>query len=251
MRVTVMLEIKNLFVSIGDKEILKGINLAVPTGEVHALFGPNGSGKTTLLRTIMGFPACKVTSGSITYNGEDLARVPLNVRAEKGIGFSFQRPPTIRGVKTRKILEKCSRGRFDVECLADELKMRDFLDRDINAGFSGGEIKRVELLQLLAQDPTFILLDEPESGVDIQAIGLIGNMINRLLRRDSKCAHQSTPPTSKSAIIITHTGDILDYVPADRGHVLCGGKIICSGNPSTILNKIRSAGYEECLRCPS
>jgi Fe-S cluster assembly ATP-binding protein len=244
-----MLEIKDLSVAIGEKEILHNINLTVPDWEVHALFGPNGSGKTTLLRAVMGFPECKAKSGAIMFKGKDITNAPINLRAEMGLGFSFQRPPTITGVKTRKILEVCSKGKADIESLSEAVGMKDFLDRDINAGFSGGEIKRADLLQLLAQDPEFVLLDEPESGVDIQAMNLIGEMINRLLNKNLELRQRKTLPKSKSAIIITHTGKILDYVLADKGHVIYNGKIICTGNPNEILGTIRKKGYDACKKC--
>ena len=245
-----MLEINDLFVSIGEKEILYNINLSVQDWEVHALFGPNGSGKTTLIRTIMGFPECKVKSGNILFNGKDITHTAINIRAEMGLGFSFQRPPTITGVKTRKVVEIIGKGDADIEGLAEAVHMKDFLDRDINAGFSGGEIKRAELMQLLAQDPEFILLDEPESGVDIDAMNLIGETINQLLKKNVYLRQRKSLPRSKSAIIITHTGKILDYVLADKGYVLCKGRIVCSGNPREILDTIQKKGYEACITCP-
>jgi Fe-S cluster assembly ATP-binding protein len=245
-----MLEITDLTVAIGEKEILHKINLTVRDWEVHALFGPNGSGKTTLIRTIMGFPECEVKSGSIVFNGEDITSTPINVRAGMGLGFSFQRPPTITGVKTRKVVEMIGKGKADVESLAKAVNMKNFLDRDINAGFSGGEIKRAELLQLLAQEPEFILLDEPESGVDMEAMNLIGETINQLLKKNLKLRERKALPHPSSAIIITHTGKVLDYILADKGHVLCNGRIVCNGNPNEILGTIQKKGYEACMTCP-
>jgi len=197
----------------------------------------------------MGFPECKVKSGSIMFKGKDLTNIPINVRAEMGFGFSFQRPPAITGVKTRKVVELCGRGKADIESLAEAVNMCGFLDRDINVGFSGGEIKRAELLQLLAQDPEFVLLDEPESGVDIEAMNLIGETINRLLKKNLELRQRKSLSQPKSAIIITHTGKILDHVLADKGHVLCNGKIICTGNPNEIFSTIRKMGYEACMKC--
>ncbi|MGB9879519.1 MAG: ABC transporter ATP-binding protein, partial [Anaerolineae bacterium] len=179
-----MLRLENLTVAVGDKEVLHDINLEVRPGEVHVLFGPNGSGKTSLLGTIMGFARYRVVRGKIYFNDQDITDWPVDARARLGIGLSFQRPPTVRGVTTRQLVNACGRGRVEADELAEELNFREFLDRDVNLGFSGGELKRSELLQLMAQDPQMLLLDEPESGVDLENIALIGHMINRLLERD-------------------------------------------------------------------
>ena len=155
----------------------------------------------------------------------------------------FQRPPTIRGLKVRQMLELIENDGQDAEELARRLNFEQFLERDLNAGFSGGEIKRAELLQLMAQDPDLVLLDEPESGVDLVNIGLIGNAIKQLLQKD---VHKGR---HKSGLIITHSGFILDYVEADRGCVLVNSTIWCTGNPHEILQGIRERGYEGCLTC--
>ncbi|MFH1640058.1 MAG: ABC transporter ATP-binding protein [Chloroflexota bacterium] len=242
-----MLEIKNLTVAVDGKDILRNVNLSLPTGETNVLFGPNGSGKTTLLMTIMGFPKYQVKSGSITFMGKDITRMPLDERARMGIGMSFQRPPVVRGVKTRDMLTACLKGRGDGEVishLALKANMENFLDRDINYGFSGGEIKRSELMQLLAQRPQLTLLDEPESGVDLVNIVLIGNLINELLEKDCPIHERSC-----TGLIITHTGHILDYVNARTGYVMCDGTIYCGGDPHEILKTIKEKGYEECVRC--
>lgn len=243
-----MLTINRLSVGVDDKEILHGINLEIKEDEIHALFGPNGSGKTSLLMAIMGIPPYRVTEGKILFKGEDITKLSVNERARRGIGLSFQRPPTIRGLRTRKMVEICSRGKVDVEALASYLRLGEFLDRDINFGFSGGEIKRAELLQLLAQDPDLVLIDEPESGVDLESIVLIGKAINRLLNRDVRL-RERRKMRPKTGLIITHTGHILDYVKVDRAHVMCHGSIGCSGHPRELLEEIRTIGYEECIRC--
>ncbi|MBC7337911.1 MAG: ATP-binding cassette domain-containing protein, partial [Clostridia bacterium] len=178
--------------------------------------GPNGSGKTSLLGAIMGFARYRVVSGKIYFQGEDITTWPIDARARLGIGLSFQRPPTVRGVTTRQLVGVCGRGQVEVEALAEELNFRDFLDRDVNLGFSGGELKRSELLQLLAQDPQLVLLDEPESGVDLENIALIGRVINRLLERDvvhreGKSQREIRRGRRKAGLVITHTGYILDY----------------------------------------
>lgn len=239
---------EGLSVSVEEKEILHRVYLKIKEGETHVLFGPNGSGKTSLLMAIMGIPPYRVTDGRILFRGEDITDLAVNERARRGIGLSFQRPPTIRGLRTRKMVEICSEGKANAEELASNLKLEGFLDRDVNYGFSGGEIKRAELLQLLAQDPNLVLIDEPESGVDLESIALIGEAINRLLKKDVRLRERRKMPL-KTGLIITHTGHILDYVKADRAHVMCHGRIGCSGHPQELLEQIRKMGYEECIRC--
>ena len=249
-----MLRIEDLRVEVEGRKILHDVDLGINHGETHVLFGPNGSGKTTLLMATMGFPSYRITGGKIAFKGEDITNRPLNERANLGIGLSFQRPPTIRGVKMRQMLEICGKGEKDVESMARDLDFNEFLDRDLNAGFSGGEIKRSELLQLMAQDPDFFLLDEPESGVDLENIALIGEVIERLLQRElraqqGKSRKELKRERKKSGLIITHTGYILDYLDADVGHVLMDGELACSGNPREILKTIKEQGYDECVRC--
>ncbi len=243
-----ILKIENLKVAVGENEILHGVNLRIGEGETHLLLGPNGSGKTTLLMSLMGFPRYVVTAGRIFFKGKDVTSLPINERAALGMGMSFQRPPTIRGVKTRQIAEIAGKGKAKVDELASLLHLEQHLDRDINYGFSGGEIKRAELLQLLAQGPDLVLLDEPESGVDIENMALIGEATNRLLGKN-KPYRERRSENGRSALIISHTGFILDYVSADVGHVMCGGIVGCSGNPGELLSEIRRMGYEECIRC--
>lgn len=252
-----MLLIEELKVEVGGKTILDNVNMEIPRGETHILFGPNGSGKTSLMMTIMGFSGYNVTHGRITFKGEDITHMPINERALLGIGVSFQRPPTINGLKIREIVQICDVNRsVNAEDLAKQLNFSDFLDRDVNHNFSGGEIKRSELLQLIAQQPDLVLLDEPESGVDLESIVLIGDTINLLLSRGVKCP-QDKPRNrfisdrKKSALVITHTGHILDYITADKGQVLYNGVLCCSRNASEILKWIREYGYEECVRCSS
>ncbi len=243
----IILNIKQLTVEVEGKEILHNIGLEIKSGETHALFGPNGSGKTTLLMAIMGFPKYKITKGKIIFKGKDITMLPLDERARLGIGMSFQRPPVVRGVKTSDMVAACLKGQGNEEGighLAKKANLADFLDREINYGFSGGEIKRSEMMQLLAQKPILTLLDEPESGVDLVNIALIGELVNELLEKDCpirirKCA----------GLIITHTGHILDYVNARTGYVMVDGIIGCEGDPHEILATIREEGYEECVKC--
>lgn len=251
-----MLRIEDLHVKVGDREILKGVNLHIKPGETHVLFGPNGSGKSTLLGAILGFSRYQISRGSIYLKGEEITHLSVDERARRGIGIAFQRPPVLRGVSLGDLLQVSSQGKqADIETIARPLNLTDFLDRDVNYGFSGGETKRSEMLQLLVQNPDLVLLDEPESGVDLENIALIGQAINQLLQKDGVACQELSrlemkKARRKSGLIITHTGYILDYVPADVGHVLYEGKLSCSGlNPRELLGCIQKMGYGECTRC--
>jgi len=243
-----MLEIENLTVEVGGREILHNLSLNVMTGYTTVLFGPNGSGKSTLLMTIMGFSGYKVKSGRILLNGEDITHLPVNERAKRGIGMMMQRPPNLTGIKLKDLVRVTSKGNVDTEKVAEELDMARFLERDVNVGFSGGEIKRSEILQLTAQNPCLILLDEPESGVDMVSIEKLGTKVHDLLTGPTHCAGWREK-SGKAALIITHTGQILDYVEADRGYVMCNGTVSCTGNPRELLAEIRKMGYQECIHC--
>jgi len=182
-----MLEVEGLTVEVEGREIIHDISLTVDVGETLVLFGPNASGKTTLLMAIMGFPRYRVTKGKIVFGGQDITHLPVDERARLGMGILFQRPPVVRGVKTKEMLKACLGDREDgyvIEQMAQRLNLVELLDREVNYGFSGGEVKRSELLQLMAQGPEFILLDEPDSGVDLVNISLVGEMINELLQKD-------------------------------------------------------------------
>ncbi len=249
-----MLKLENLSVSIGDRQVLKGVNLHVRPGEVHVLFGPNGTGKSTLLGAIMGFDRYRINEGKIYFKGEDITALPVYERAKKGLGIMIQRPPTVRGLSLRQLTKICAQGKeADIDKLAAMVNMQDFLDRNANEGFSGGEIKRAELLQLMAQNPDFLLLDEPESGVDLENIVLVGKAVNRILERKeaapAKAKNQLTHTRQKSGLVITHTGHILQYLPADAAHVLYEGTLSCSGNPVEMLDCISRQGYEACVSC--
>lgn len=242
-----MLHIEHLHVNVGDREVLRDVNLHISEGETHVLLGPNGSGKTSLLMTIMGFSNYTITKGKITFKGEDVTMMHANERAKRGMGMLFQRPPTISGLKLGKMLTAISRTKQEnIPELAKTVHMDRFLERDINKGFSGGEIKRSEVLQLMIQNPDFVMLDEPESGVDLENISLIGTTIGSLLEKDKHIVNRK-----KSGLVITHTGYILDYLDADKGHVMCDGQIRCHGNPREILKEIKQRGYKECLECQS
>jgi len=238
-----MLEITHLHVKVAGNELLRNINLQIGEGETHLLFGPNGSGKTSLLMAIMGFSNYEVIQGEIKFKGQVINELPINERALMGLGISFQRPPTVRGVSTRQMVKISSRDGASTEKLAAKMDMLEFLDRDINLGFSGGEMKRSELLQLMAQSPDLVLLDEPESGVDLENMVLVGKVVSQLLEKN---LHRRR---KKSGLIITHTGYILDYLEGDKGHVMIDGTIVCTGNPREMIEQIRKVGYEECAEC--
>lgn len=234
-----MLKIENLTVTVSGKEVLTNINLKIKEGQNLALLGPNGSGKTSLLMAIMGFSDYKVTQGDIIFKGKRVNDFSIDERARLGIGIMFQRPPTIRGVKTRRIVDVVKHDDFDIDKEAEGLNLKAFLDRDINSGFSGGEIKRSELLQLLACSPELSLFDEPESGVDLENIALVGKVMNRILNKHK----------DNTGLIITHTGYIFDYVKVDASCVIVGGKLHCVGDPKKILETVKKHGYEWCITC--
>lgn len=238
-----MLELKNLSVSIEGKPVLKNINLTIPEGETHILFGPNGSGKTSLIMTIIGFPQYKVTEGKIIFKGEDVTEQSIEYRAKKGLGIAFQNPPVIKGLKLRKMVELLKSEEMDIEPFIEKLRMEELIDRDINLGFSGGERKRSELLQILAQNPGFLFLDEPESGVDIENMDIMGKVLGEFLQRNR------VKNRDKSGFIITHTGYILEYVNADKGYILIDGQTVCEGNPYRIFKNIQEKGFKECAAC--
>ena len=236
-----VLKLEDLSVEIAGKRILNHVDLAVPKGEVHVLFGPNGSGKTSLIQTILGFSSCKVISGKIWFDGVDITHMPINERVKLGIGVAFQNPPTIRGVKLGHIVRSFVGGegqaaRKDIGLARAVNFPIEFLDRDLNLGFSGGEVKRSEILQVLAQRPKFVILDEPDSGVDVENLEVIGKTINNFLQR-------------RSGLIVTHLGHILNYVNADVAHVLIGGRVACSGKSTKVLSQILKEGYKWCERC--
>jgi len=238
-----LLVIENLHVEVEGKEVLKGVDLTIKEGETAILFGPNGSGKTTLLMSIMGFNGYNITEGRIIFKGTELNGLPPYERARMGIGVAFQKPPKIKGVKLKSILDIVSKNK-DYEDFIDILNLSEHVDRDVNVGFSGGEMKRSEILQLLAQSPDLVLLDEPESGVDLENVKILGKVISILLEK-----HKLIKERKRSGLIITHTGYILDYVEADRGYIMLNGKIICEANPHEILKTIQKSGFKECEKC--
>lgn len=237
-----MLEISGLGVEVEGKQVLDNVNLEVPKGEVHVLFGPNGSGKSSLIMSILGFPSYRVVSGKVWFKGKDITHLPTNERVKLGISAAFQNPPAIRGVKLKDILRSLVSDSQEKDVKIRELAANinfplEFLGRDINLGFSGGEMKKSEILQVLAQDADFVMLDEPDSGVDVENLQLIGKVINKMLK-------------GRSALLITHLGYILHHIDADKAHVLLDGTIACSGSASKILSQILNEGYAWCEKCP-
>lgn len=229
------------------KPILKGVDLHVSDGETVILFGPNGVGKSSLFMSIMGFPRYKVTGGQILFRDRDITNMPVYERAELGIGMSFQRPPSIKGIKLQGLSEIINKDKEDgrrIEYCSHLLKLEKFMDRDINLGFSGGEMKRAEIFQLLLQHPLLSLIDEPESGVDIENLAVLGRAIKKLLGKKNHLVDRIN-----AGIIITHTGFILNYLNADKGYMLIDGHLTCSGNAREMFEAIQKRGYRECWDC--
>ncbi len=242
-----MLEIKNLHATVAGKEILKGVNLTILDGEIHALMGTNGAGKSTLSNVIVGHPAYEVTEGSITFNGQDLLAMKTEERAHAGIFMSFQQPIEIPGVSMNNFMRAAVNARY--QALGREpLKSTDFLklmrekrklveidsklvNRSVNEGFSGGEKKRNEIFQMAMLEPTFCILDETDSGLDVDALRIVAEGFNKL----------RTPQTS--ALVITHYQRLLDYIRPDVVHVLLDGKIVKTGGPELAL-QIENNGFD-------
>jgi Fe-S cluster assembly ATP-binding protein len=239
-----LLDVEDLGVRIGDKTILEGLTMGLDEGESYILFGPNGSGKSTLLHAIMGIPPFQMFSGSINFRGKDITGMDVYERTQMGVTVGFQHPPAIDGVRLSELLKICLDKEVDEDFSEEELglikrfRLTDFLDRSTNVGFSGGEKKRAEILQMIFLKPRLLLLDEPDSGVDVESLVLIGEEIQRYLEE-----------TGSSALIITHKGDILEHVMARYACVLLGGKIHCFAEPKQIYHDIRTRGYEECVNC--
>ncbi len=234
-----MLEIRDLSVRVEGREILKNLNLSIYKDEVVCLFGPNGAGKSTLLYTLIGYPGYEITSGEIIFKGRKINDLPVDERVKMGIGIAFQHPPKLVGVKLKELLELVAKNGSSVQELdekAKTLKMAEFLHRDLNYGFSGGEVKRSEILQLALMKPEFLMLDEPDSGVDVENVELLGREIQKLLQ-------------GRSGLIITHIGYILNFIKADRAIVLYNGKLACEGDPYKVLKDIKDKGYKACLEC--
>jgi Fe-S cluster assembly ATP-binding protein len=242
-----MLSIKNLHASIGDKEILKGINLEIKAGEVHAIMGPNGAGKSTLSAVIAGNENYEVTEGEVILDGEDLAELAPEERAHKGVFLSFQYPVEIPGVSVtnfmRSAINETRKAKGQEEMPANEmLKLirdkselleidRKFLSRSLNEGFSGGEKKRNEIFQMAMLEPKLAILDETDSGLDIDALRIVANGVNKLKSEKN------------AVVVITHYQRLLDYIVPDFVHVLYNGKIVKSGG-AELAHELEDKGYD-------
>ena len=242
------LSISNLHVSVADKPILKGLTLDVPAGEVHAIMGPNGAGKSTLGYSLSGRPGYEVTEGSATWNGADLLGLAPAERAAGGVFLSFQYPIEIPGVpaltfiRTALNAQKRARGEDEVsapaflkmvKAAASALKMDfEMLKRPLNVGFSGGEKKRMEILQMALLEPSLLILDETDSGLDIDALRIVADGVNAMRSPD------------RAMLVITHYQRLLDYIKPDRVHVLAAGRIVASGGPELAL-QLEAEGYDK------
>lgn len=249
-----LLEIKNLHANIGEKIILRGINLSVNAGEVHAIMGPNGSGKSTLCQVLGGRDGFEVTQGSVEFDGLNLLDMETEDRANAGLLLGFQHPVEIPGVKNIYLLKESlnaqrkARGLGELDTFAFMKQVRElvksmqmddaFLHRGVNAGFSGGEKKRNEILQMLLLQPKLALLDETDSGLDIDALKIVSEGINRLRGSD------------RGIVLVTHYQRLLSYVEPDFVHILYKGQIIKSGDKSLAL-QLEAEGYEDILKAAS
>ena len=244
-----MLSITNLHATVADKPILKGLSLSINAGEIHAIMGPNGAGKSTLGYTLAGRPGYEVTDGSVTFLGEDLLSLAPYERAAAGLFLGFQYPVEIPGVSNVQFLRESLNAQrklrgHDPLSGADFLKLAraqadamgmdmDMLKRPVNVGFSGGEKKRNEMVQMGIIDPKLAILDETDSGLDIDALRVVGDGINRIMRKPDK-----------AVLLITHYQRLLDYVQPDFVHVLAGGRIVRSGGPELAL-ELEREGYKD------
>jgi Fe-S cluster assembly ATP-binding protein len=238
-----LLDVRDLRVSVDGKEILKGLTLTVNPGEVHALMGRNGSGKSTLSATIMGHPRYQVTSGSLLFKGRDLTQLPVHERARAGVFLCFQYPMALPGVQVANFLRQSVRAVRGANVPAKEFRplvkrhmealgVPDaFMKRYVNDGFSGGEKKRMEILHMLLLEPALAVLDETDSGLDIDALKVIADGINRLRS------------TERGVLLVTHYQRILDLVVPDQVHVLMDGRIVRSGGPE-LAKELEARGYE-------
>ena len=228
-----MLKVKNLKASIGEVEILKGIDLEIGDGELHAVMGPNGSGKSTLCHVLMGNTDYK-NAGAVTLNGEDVLSIPQFDRAQKGIFQSFQYPVGLPGVTLREFIQSFLGDIDEAELteLSKRFNLDEFLDRDVNVDLSGGEKKRSELFQLSLMKPSLALLDEIDSGLDIDAIKSVATLINE--NRDENTSY----------ILVTHYSRILKYLDVDKVHIVVNGKIVKSGS-NELIEEVDSGGYTQ------
>jgi Fe-S cluster assembly ATP-binding protein len=228
----------------GSRVILDDLNLSLEAGQSYVLFGPNGSGKTTIINAIMGILPSAEVSGQIMFDGVDITRKDVDERSKLGLFVGFQNPVEITGIKLADLLKFCLGQSLSYKfneterAMIEKFNLTDFLERDINVGFSGGEKKRAEVLQMIFVKPKLMLLDEPDSGVDVESLKLIAGEIQRYLQENQS-----------SALIVTHKGDILDYIKSQHGCILLSGKFHCFAGPKSIYHDIKTKGYEQCVTC--
>ena len=241
-----LLDIKGLHAGVAGKEILKGLSLTVGKGEVHVILGPNGSGKSTLMNVIMGHPKYEVTAGSIAFEGEDITQLKTFERARKGLFLSFQTPEEIPGISVENMIRTAKQAvsgervkllpfRKKLKAMMEELKIKpEYADRYLNVGFSGGEKKRNEILQLLMLEPKLALLDETDSGLDVDAVQIVSEGVAKFHNEDNSC------------LIITHNTRILEKLTVDRVHVLMNGTIVEEGG-AELIEEINRRGVTHIL----
>ena len=241
-----LLDIKGLHAGVEGKEILKGLSLTVSKGEVHVILGPNGSGKSTLMNVIMGHPKYEVTAGSIAFEGEDITQLKTFERARKGLFLSFQTPEEIPGISVENMIRTAKQAvsgervkllpfRRKLKTMMEELKIKpEYADRYLNVGFSGGEKKRNEILQLLMLEPKLALLDETDSGLDVDAVQIVSEGVAKFHNEDNSC------------LIITHNTRILEKLTVDRVHVLMNGTIVEEGG-AELIEEINRRGFTHIL----
>ncbi|MHC1628673.1 MAG: ATP-binding cassette domain-containing protein [Candidatus Nezhaarchaeales archaeon] len=229
-----MLEVKELTVAVENNIVVKRVSLKVVEGKVNVLMGPNASGKTTLLKAIMGLPGYRIVSGKIVFNGKDITKDPPWIRARKGVGLAFQSLPKIHveiGHLARAISEKHSTTEL-IEYASEKLYLKHLLKRKLGEGLSGGEMKRVELFTVVLQRPRIALLDEPDSGVDVESIRMIADVINRIVEENV------------GVLLVTHQGHILRYLKnLYKAYVMVSGEIVYEGDVEEVYNKVLSSGY--------
>ena len=242
-----MLKIENLTATVNDKEVLKGISLEIKAGEVHAIMGPNGSGKSTLGKVLAGHPAYVITGGTVTFEGKDLLELEADERARLGVFLGFQHPIEVPGVSNAQFLrlaynkqaeangkEELDPLEFD-DFIQEKIKVvgmkAEFLDRSLNEGFSGGEKKRNEILQMAVLEPKLAILDELDSGLDVDALRIVGEAVTGLKSPE------------RAILLVTHYQRLLDHIPADHIHILQGGRIVKTGGPELAL-EIEAKGYD-------
>ncbi|MEZ0289813.1 MAG: ATP-binding cassette domain-containing protein [Sulfolobales archaeon] len=233
-----ILSVRNLTVDAGGKRVFESLNLAVERGEVLFLLGPNGVGKTSLLRALIGYPGYEIVSGSIVFEGEDITRKPMEYRVSRGLGMAHQIPPRITGLRVRFLLEKmCKKSECNVDEIASLLEIRYLLDREFGKNFSGGELKRVEIATLIAQKPRLALVDEPDSGVDIESIEIIARGVKSLIDLSPH----------RSVFIVTHSALISRYVEPSRVCIMLSNREIVCGDRE-FLEKVFEYGFREVAR---